>query len=82
MAAHHVERLGYLERGPDPDDRRARRIALTNRGMALVPVIRDAVSEVEREWTEALGADRFALLRDLLVELNEIVAREPSAGAR
>ena len=82
MAAHHAERLGYLERGPDPDDRRARRIALTDRGMALVPVIRDAVSEVEREWTEALGADRFALLCDLLVELNEIVAREPSAGAR
>ena len=77
-----LERLGYLERGPDPDDRRARRIALTDRGMALVPVIRDAVSEVEREWTEALGADRFALLHDLLVELNEIVAPETSAGAR
>src|SRR5262245_35034932 len=69
-----LERLGYLERRPDPDDRRARRIALTDRGQSLVPVIRNAVDEVEREWAEALGEERFALLRDLLVELNEEVA--------
>src|SRR4051794_25214144 len=30
-----LERLGYLERLPDPDDRRSRRIALTDRGRAL-----------------------------------------------
>lgn len=69
-----LERLGYLERHPDPDDRRARRIALTARGRALVPVIRDAVSEVEREWTDALGRERFAELRDLLLDLNHVVA--------
>src|SRR5581483_3473269 len=40
-----LERLGYLRREPDPDDRRARRIALTERGQALVPVIRGAVAE-------------------------------------
>jgi DNA-binding MarR family transcriptional regulator len=64
--------LGYLERRPDPDDRRARRIALTDRGKSLVPVIREAVSEVEREWAAALGAERFAQLRELLVELNTV----------
>ena len=69
-----LERLGYLERHPDPDDRRARRIALTARGQTLVPVIRDAVSEVEREWTDALGRERFAELRDLLLDLNHVVA--------
>jgi DNA-binding MarR family transcriptional regulator len=74
-----LERLGYLERRPDPDDRRARRIALTDHGRALVPVIRDAVSEVEREWVEALGTERFAQLRELLYELNEVVALVPSA---
>jgi DNA-binding MarR family transcriptional regulator len=77
-----LERLGYLERRRDPDDRRARRIILTDRGRALVPVIRDAVSEVEREWAEALGAERFAELRDLLYELNEVVALEASANVR
>ena len=77
-----LERLGYLERRRDPDDRRARRIALTDRGKALVPVIRDAVGEVEREWSEALGPERFEQLRELLYELNEVVALEPSANVR
>jgi DNA-binding MarR family transcriptional regulator len=71
-----LERLGYLERRPDPDDRRSRRIALTDRGRALVPVIRGAVSDTEREWAAALGDDRFAQLRELLVELNNVVAAQ------
>src|SRR5947208_324250 len=50
-----LERLGYLERRADPDDRRARRIVLTDRGRSLVPVIRGAVVETEREWAAALG---------------------------
>jgi hypothetical protein len=37
-----LERLGYLERRPDRDDARSKRIALTRRGRATVPVIRDA----------------------------------------
>ena len=77
----NLERLGYLERHPDPDDRRARRIALTDRGRALVPVIRAAVSKAERDWAASLGEDRFAQLRELLVELNHITAREASSAA-
>jgi DNA-binding MarR family transcriptional regulator len=69
-----LEQCGYLERRPDPDDRRSRRIALTDRGRALVPVIRAAVAHTEREWADALGEDRFAQLRELLLELNEVVA--------
>jgi DNA-binding MarR family transcriptional regulator len=45
-----LERLGYLERHPDPDDRRSPRIALTDRGRELVPIIRGAVSQTERDW--------------------------------
>ena len=76
-----LERLGYLERRPDPDDRRARRIALTNRGRALIPVIRGAVVETEHEWAAALGKDRFAQLRELLLELNEVLGLEASVKA-
>jgi DNA-binding MarR family transcriptional regulator len=77
-----LERLGFLERRPDPDDRRARRIALTDRGRELVPIIRGAVSNTERDWAASLGADRFEQLRGLLVDLNEIAAREPSEECR
>src|SRR5215471_9939092 len=76
-----LERRGYLERRPDPDDRRSRRIGLTDRGRALIPVIRGAVSNTERDWTASLGEVRFEQLRELLVELNQIAAREPSEDA-
>src|SRR5262249_36514926 len=50
-----LERLGYLERQPDPDDLRSKRIVLTRRGMAIIPVIRGAVAAVETAWTAHLG---------------------------
>jgi DNA-binding MarR family transcriptional regulator len=66
-----LERLGYLERHPDPGDQRSRRIALTERGLSVIPVIREAVGEVEAAWSERLGEDRFAELRNILLELNQ-----------
>jgi DNA-binding MarR family transcriptional regulator len=65
-----LERLGYLERLPDPDDRRSKRIALTQRGLSIVPVIRGAVAEIEAVWAKQLGQKRFAELRRLLLDLN------------
>jgi len=67
-----LERLGYVERRPDPDDLRSRRIALTARGASAIGVIREAVAEVEAAWERQLGPERFAELRSLLVELDEI----------
>ncbi len=64
-----LERLGYLERRADPDDRRSKRVALTPRGERAALTIRDAVREVERDWEHRLGRERFAQLRSLLVEL-------------
>jgi len=66
-----LERLGYLERRPDPDDLRSKRVALTARGTSAIAVIRDAVAEVETAWAQQLGEARFAELRALLVELNQ-----------
>jgi DNA-binding MarR family transcriptional regulator len=65
-----LERLGYLERRPDPDDQRSKRIALTPRAVAAGYVIRQAVAEVEADWAQRLGPKRFAQLRAILLELN------------
>jgi DNA-binding MarR family transcriptional regulator len=66
----NLERAGYLERRPHPDDSRSRRIVLTARGLGAVKVIRDAVAELETSWTQLLGPRRFAQLRKMLQELD------------
>ena len=66
-----LERRGYLERRADPDDRRSRRIVLTERGESAGWAMREAVMDVEREWETTLGPARFAQLRGLLAELAE-----------
>jgi DNA-binding MarR family transcriptional regulator len=68
-----LERLGYLERRPDPEDLRGKRVVVTRRGRSAVGVIRAAVAELEQEWAAELGEKRFTQLRSLLVELNRLV---------
>src|SRR6266571_4951923 len=55
-----LERLDYLERRPDTDDQRSKRVALTPRGTSVISVIRQAVGEVETAWAQQLGPERFA----------------------
>jgi DNA-binding MarR family transcriptional regulator len=66
-----LERLDYLERRPDPDDQRSKRVALTTRGTSAISVIREAVGEVETAWAQQIGPERFAQLRNLLIDLNQ-----------
>lgn len=66
-----LERLGYLEREPDPRDTRSKRIALTPRGVLAGRTMRDAVTEIEHDWEQQLGSKRFAQLGQLLRELGE-----------
>jgi DNA-binding MarR family transcriptional regulator len=69
-----LERLGYLERRDDPGDQRFKRIALTERGQRAALAMRDIVRDVETEWEQQLGHERFAELRLLLTDLNGHVA--------
>ncbi|MGA4791016.1 MarR family winged helix-turn-helix transcriptional regulator [Nocardia sp. AB354] len=48
--------LGYLARQPDPSDRRARLIVLTEKGKRAVRVARAAVSDIDRAWYARLEA--------------------------
>jgi DNA-binding MarR family transcriptional regulator len=64
-----MERLGYLTRTEDDEDRRFTRIHVTPRGTEAIKAIREIVLEVETEWTLQLGPRRFAQLRELLSQL-------------
>jgi DNA-binding MarR family transcriptional regulator len=66
----HLERLGYVERVPDPSDRRAKLVRATPRGKQLYAIARDVVAEIEADWTKRLGKAKMRQLRALLEELN------------
>ena len=70
-----LERLGYVERVRDPEDRRAALIRPTDRGRAEVRAARKVIAALERQWARRVGDERFATLVETLDELN----REPGA---
>lgn len=60
--------LGYVERIPDPEDRRAKLICLTDRGIEAQRVGFGLLGEIEDRWAERFGAARVKELRKLLEE--------------
>jgi DNA-binding MarR family transcriptional regulator len=66
-----LERLGYVERRPDPADRRAKLVYLTARGQAAVAASGHAVRAQEAELSRRLGTDGRKRLRDQLLSLLE-----------
>jgi DNA-binding MarR family transcriptional regulator len=75
QAVDQLERTGYVERRPNPLDRRSQLVFLTERGTSVTPVTHAAAERVEQQWAkltspEELEALRAALLR-LLTELKD-----------
>jgi DNA-binding MarR family transcriptional regulator len=67
-----LERAGWVERGADPTDGRARLVRLTERAEQVVPIAAAAVAEVSAEWEAHLGSRRMEQLRRALTSLREI----------
>ena len=58
----HLERHGYVERRPDPGDRRAKLVTATARGREVFALARELIPDVEADIDAALGparADQF-----------------------
>ena len=66
----HLERHGYVERIPDPSDRRAKLVRATARGRQIYAIAAEVVAEIEAEWTRRIGKPRMRELRAILEELN------------
>lgn len=60
---------GYVKRVPDPDDRRAKLICLTERGEEAQAFGLRLFAQVEKGWAERYGRERIAQLRELLEEI-------------
>jgi DNA-binding MarR family transcriptional regulator len=61
-----LQERGYIERMPDPDDRRARLLAITDAGRSIKDEVQVAIQHGEERWLGQLSAaDRNAFLRVL-----------------
>ena len=87
-AVAELERKGYLERVPDPEDGRAKVIRLTPRGVDATLTGRRLFKEIEDEWAERYGEERVASLRECVEEIAagyrraEALGSGPAASAR
>lgn len=61
-----LEGSGYVVRGDDKSEGRARQVRLTKRGRATYAKIVKVLTAIEREWKAELGSRAFAQLKELL----------------
>ncbi len=61
-----LEGLGYVERRPDPGDRRAKLIVPTERGLQRIRRADEIVAEIERRHASEVGARPYAEFRNVM----------------
>ena len=64
-----LEESGYVRREPDPTDRRAKLIRLTDVGRETVTAARVTISGIEQRLDEILGAEGHRSLRAMLEDI-------------
>jgi DNA-binding MarR family transcriptional regulator len=67
-----LERMRYVRKVPDPNDRRARLIQIDRRGRAAAKAAQAAHDEIQAQWRAHIGVRRFRDLRDTLERLRTI----------
>jgi DNA-binding MarR family transcriptional regulator len=69
QAVDQLERTGYVERRPNPRDRRSRLVFFTERGASVPPVTHAAAERVEERWAQLTSPEQFDALRASLLRL-------------
>jgi len=64
-----LQRLGIVERRPDPTDGRAKLICLTDAGWETVRTARRIIADLEADYARLVGAERFEAAAHVLDEL-------------
>ena len=74
-----IQAEGLVERRPDPADRRARRVELTDAGRARLCELERKLRDAEDHMLAPLGPDERDTLRELLARLATVDPDQPSA---
>jgi DNA-binding MarR family transcriptional regulator len=64
-----LQRLGYIERTPDPDDGRAKIVRFTRAGLDFVNDAAEVMARIWDEYAALLGGDELERLQQTLREL-------------
>ena len=76
-----LERLGYVERRPDPADRRAKLVYPTERGLLQMESATAIMRAIEERHAEELGTQEYAAFKRTLQRVAEL-QREAGRGAQ
>ncbi len=79
-AVADLERLGYVERVPDPSDGRAKIIRLTERGGQAAAAAEEIFADIEGRFAAEVGDERFEEFRDTLRRIF-LLTRAPAVAA-
>ncbi len=71
QAVDRLVQMGMIERAEDPDDRRAKQLALTDKGRALIEKGIDARSQWIENLTNALTSEQQTMIVSALTLLTE-----------
>ncbi|MGW5740609.1 MarR family winged helix-turn-helix transcriptional regulator [Amycolatopsis sp. NPDC003861] len=66
-----LESLGYVERRPDPHDRRAKLVRPTERGLAQMRTADAIMAEIQHRHAERLGDEEYARFKRRLIDITE-----------
>ncbi len=64
-----LQRIGIVERRPDPSDGRAKLICLTDAGWQAMRTARRVIAEIEDDYAQLVGAERYEAAAQTLDEL-------------
>ena len=75
-----VEKLGYVERVPDPTDKRAKLVKFTEKGCDLMRAGTRVGESIQQEYANIIGEKKMERLRELLDELYEKIRKMEKSG--
>jgi DNA-binding MarR family transcriptional regulator len=81
-AVDELEALGYLERRPEPGDRRAKLVVPTERGRELIQLSDQIIRDIEHRAAAALGRIAYDSFKNALETVADTLAPPASDNPR
>ncbi|WP_033289694.1 MarR family winged helix-turn-helix transcriptional regulator [Amycolatopsis jejuensis] len=80
VVVDELETLGYVERRPDPGDRRAKLVCPTARGLAMISASGRILAALEDRHAARVGHREYAEFKRILTDVTDHQRRAPVIG--